>query len=139
MTKKRTFFFFVPMLAVTLLCSLCTVLPPYFLDLETSYSFLLVVQSFMVLQGFTLTAFLTALIVFVRAPGEEHLIPPAVLCVMAAALCSVLLFTVNILGAVTLDASLVFSVAVLAETFVGSLLGLVLANALRHSKLKKKR
>lgn len=139
MSKKRTFFFFVPMLAVTLLCSLLAAVPLYFADLELSYNLLLAAQFFMVLQGFTLTAFLTALIVFHRAPGDGHIVPPVAMCMIAAGLCSVLMFTVGVLGAVKLDAALIFGAAVLAETFIGSLLGYLLANALRASKKKKKR
>lgn len=139
MSKKRTLFFFVPMLAVTLLSGFFASLTPYFLDLELSVTFLLAVQYFIVFQGFTLTAFLTALLVFYRAPGEKHRIPPIALCVIAAVLCAAVFFLMGILGAVTFDASLVFGIAVLVETFIGSLLGYLLSNAMLASKKKKKR
>lgn len=139
MSKKRTVFFFVPMLTVTLLACTCSAVVPYFVDLEHSYTVLLIVQFFTVLQGFTLTAFITSLIVFLRAPDDTYLIPPAAMCAIAAALCSAIMFAVSVLGAVTFDAGLIFSAAVLAEIFMGSLLGYLLANALRISKKKKKR
>jgi len=139
MSKKRTLFFFIPTLAVTLLSAFCTSLTPYFTDLELSFVFMRIVQFFIIFQGFTLCAFLTALLVFYRAPGEEHRIPPIAMCVIAAVLYSVVFFLINILGAVTFDAGLVFGVAVLVETFIGSLLGYLLSNAMRVSKKKKKR
>lgn len=127
------------MLAAALLSGIGASLTPYFLDLELSVTFLLAVQYFMVFQGFTLTAFLTALLVFYRAPGEKHRVPPITLCVIAALLSTAVFFLISVLGTITFDASLVFGIAVLVETFIGSLLGYLLSNAMLASKKKKKR